>query len=108
MVSSNRRALAYILLVLALASLTHAQKDQTASISGKVTFKDKGVAGVVVVATVVDYNGGWQRGSNRGRTDEDGNYRINNVPPGNYQIYPVAPALVIDTGQPHQRLAVAA
>jgi protocatechuate 3,4-dioxygenase beta subunit len=108
MVSSNRRVFACILLVLALASFTHAQKDQTASISGKVTLKDKGVAGIVVVATEVDYSGGWQRARNRGRTDEDGNYRINNVPPGNYQIYPVAPALVIDTGQPHQRLAVAA
>ena len=108
MVSSNRRAFACILLILALASLTHAQKDQTASISGKVTLKDKGVAGIVVVATEVDYSGGWQRAHNRGRTDEDGNYRINNVPPGNYQIYPVAAALVIDTGQPNQRLSVAA
>ena len=108
MVSSNRRAFVCILLLLALASLAHAQKDQTASISGKVTLKEKGVAGVVVVAKVVDYNGGWQRARIRGRTDEDGNYRINNVPPGNYQIYPVAPALVIETDQTSQHLAVAA
>jgi len=109
MVSSNRRVFASILLVLALASLTHAQKDQTASISGKVTLKDKGLAGIVVVATEVDYSGGgWQQARNRGTTDDEGNYRINNVPPGNYQIYPVAPALVTESGQANQRLAVTA
>src|SRR4029079_18615059 len=109
MVSSNRRVFASILLVLALASLTPAQKDQTASISGKVTLKDKGLAGIVVVATEVDYSGGgWQQARNRGTTDDEGNYRINNVPPGNYQIYPVAPALVTESGQANQRLAVTA
>ncbi len=107
MVSSNRRVFACILLVLALTSLTHAQKDQTASINGKVTLKDKGVAGIVVVATEVDYSGGSRSARNRGRTDEDGNYRITNVPPGNYHIYPIAPALVIESGQPN-RLAIAA
>lgn len=107
MVSSNRRALACILFLLTTASFTHAQKDQTASISGKVTLKNKGVAGVVVVATENDYTGNnWQRTRNRGTTDEDGNYRINNVPTGNYLIYPVAPALVVENGEPTQRLAV--
>src|SRR5262249_55558590 len=51
---------------------------------------------------------GWRRARNRGTTDVDGNYRINNVPPGNYQIYPIAPALVMNTGQSNQRLAVGA
>jgi len=109
MVSSNRRVFASILLVLALASLTHAQKDQTASISGKVTLKDKGLAGIVVVATEVDYSGGgWQQARNRGTTDDEGNYRINNVPPGTYQVYPVALALVTESGESNQRLAVTA
>lgn len=108
MVSSNRQALACILFLLAVASFTHAQKDQTASISGKVTLKNKGVAGIVVVATENDYSGGgWQRSRNRGTTDNEGNYRINNVPTGNYLVYPVAPALVVE-GQPNQRLSVGA
>ena len=109
MVSSNRRLFACILFLLTVASFTYAQKDQTASISGKVTIKEKGVAGIVVVATEVDYNGGgWQQARNRGTTDDDGNYRLNNVPPGNYQVYPVALALVTESGQSNQRLAVTA
>jgi len=107
MVSSNRRVFACVLLLVAASSFTHAQKDQTASISGKVTLKNKGVAGIVVVATENDYSGGWQRSRNRATTDDEGNYRINNVPTGNYLIYPVAPALVAE-GQPNQRLAVSA
>ena len=106
MLSSNRRAFACILLALATASFAHAQKDQPASISGKVTIKNKAVAGVVVVATNSDY--GWPRLRYRGTTDDDGNYRINNVPAGNYQIYPVALALVVEDGQPKQTLIVAA
>lgn len=108
MVSSNRRVFACFLFLLATASFTHAQKDQTASISGKVTVKNKGVAGIVVVATDPDYSGGWQRARNRGATDEDGNYRINNVPAGNYQVYPVSLELVAENGQSNQRLSVAA
>jgi protocatechuate 3,4-dioxygenase beta subunit len=108
MVSSNRRVFACILFLLATASFTHAQKDQTATISGKVTLKNKGAPGIVVVATENDYTGNWQRSRNRATTDEDGNYRINNVPTGNYLIYPVAPALVVESGQATQKLAVTA
>lgn len=107
MVSSNHRVFACVLFLLAVASFTHAQKDQTASISGKVTLKNKGVAGIVVVATENDYSG-WPRSRNRATTDDEGNYRINNVPTGNYVIYPIAPALVIENGQANQRLAIAA
>jgi protocatechuate 3,4-dioxygenase beta subunit len=106
--SSNRRALACILFLLATASFTHAQKDQTASISGKVTLKNKGLGGIVVVATDPDYSGGWQRARNRGTTDDEGNYRINNVAAGNYQVYPVSLELVAENGQSNQRLSVAA
>jgi carboxypeptidase family protein len=107
MVSSSHRVFACIVFLLTIASFTHAQKDQAASISGKVTLKNKGVAGIVVVATENDYSSGWRLSHNRGTTDEDGNYRINNVPTGNYLIYPVAPALVLENGQVNQRLTVA-
>jgi len=108
MVSSNRRVFACVLLILATASFTHAQKDQTATISGKVTLKDKGVAGIVVVASEADSNSGWQRSRNRATTDDEGNYRINNVPAGNYLVYPIAPVLVVENGKPSQLLSVAA
>ena len=99
MVSSSRRAVAYILFLVAAALFAHAQKDQTASISGKVTLKNKGVALTVVVAIDPDDCDGEQRSSNRAMTDVDGNYRINNVPPGNYLVYPVTRALVVASGQ---------
>ncbi len=108
MVSSNRRVFACVLLILASASLTNAQKDQTASISGKVTLKNKGVSGIVVVATETDSHSGWQRSRNRATTDDEGNYRINNVPTGNYQVYPIAPALVVENGKSNERLSIAA
>jgi hypothetical protein len=65
MVSSNHRVFACVLVILATASFTNAQKDQTASISGKVTLKNKGVGGVVVVAKEADSNGSWQSARNR-------------------------------------------
>jgi protocatechuate 3,4-dioxygenase beta subunit len=108
MVSSNHRVFACVLLILATASFTNAQKDQTASISGKVTLKNKGVGGVVVVAKEADSNGSWQSARNRAITDDEGNYRINNVRTGNYQVYPIAPALVAENGQSNQLLSVTA
>ena len=54
MVSSGRQAIACILLILGVAIYSHAQttsaKEPTASISGKVTLKGKGVPGIVVIA----------------------------------------------------------
>jgi len=94
MISSSRRALACILFLVAAALFAHAQQDQTGSISGKVTFKNKGVAGILVIAVDSNYRDGEERSHNRALTDIDGNYLINNVPTGDYLVYPVAPALV--------------
>ena len=106
MVSSNRQVFGCILLLLA-ASLTHAQKDQTASISGKVTLKNRAVAGVVIAAVETNYAGTWQRPRNRGTTDADGNYRIDKVSSGSYYVYPLSPAYVVDKTQLKQTLSVA-
>jgi len=80
--SSARQAIACILLILGVAAYAQAQssaaKEQTASISGKVTFKNKGMAGIVVV--VID-NSNSLRSRHRGTTDDEGNYRINNILP---------------------------
>lgn len=99
MVSSSRRALACILFLVAAALFAHAQQDQTGSISGKVTFKNKGVASILVIAIDTNYRDAEERSHNRALTDIDGNYLINNVPTGDYLVYPVAPALVVENGQ---------
>jgi len=99
MVSSSRRALACILFLVAAAFFAHAQQDQTGSISGKVTFKNKGVASILVIAIDPNYRDGEERSHNRALTDVDGNYLINNVPTGDYLVYPVAPELVVESDQ---------
>jgi len=105
MVSSSRRALACILFLIAAALFAHAQQDQTGSISGKVTFKNKGVASILVIAIDTNDRDGEERSHNRALTDIDGNYLINNVPTGDYLVYPVAPALVVES---FQRLTITA
>ena len=103
MVSSSRRALGCILFLVAAALFAHAQQDQTGSISGKVTFKNKGVDSILVIAVDTNYRDGEERSHNRALTDIYGNYLISNVPPGDYLVYPVAPplgpALVVENGQ---------
>ena len=99
MVSSSRRALACILFLVAAAFLAHAQQAQTGSISGKVTFKKKGLVSVLVIAVDTNYIDGEKRSHDRALTDIDGNYVINNVPTGDYVVYPVARALVVENGQ---------
>ena len=97
MVSSGRQAIACILLILGLAIYSHAQtastKEPTASISGKVTFKDKGVPGIMVVLS--DPNRGFATPSYRGATDASGNYRISNIPEGTYIVGPHALAFAV-------------
>jgi len=79
MVSSSRRAVACIIFLVAAAFFAHAQQDQTGSISGKVTFKNKGVASVLVIAIDTNYRDAEERSHNRALTDIDGNYLINNT-----------------------------
>src|SRR6185369_4741299 len=67
--------------------------------SGKVTFKNKGVASILVIAVDTNYRDGEERSHNRALTDIDGNYLINNVPTGDYLVYPVAPELVVESDQ---------
>ena len=82
-------------------------KEQTASISGKVTLKNKPVAGIVVVAMEANHNGGWQRARHRATTDDEGNYRITDIAPGNYYAFPLSPALA-EKQQSRRLLTVAA
>jgi hypothetical protein len=69
-------------------------KKLTGSIAGRVTVKGKGKGGIVVAARTGDF--GSQAGALRkATTDADGNYRITDLPAGNYQVMPVAPAFVL-------------
>ncbi|HEX6719158.1 MAG TPA: carboxypeptidase-like regulatory domain-containing protein [Pyrinomonadaceae bacterium] len=96
MVSSTRQAIACVLLILCAAGYAHSQsvteKSATASISGKVTIKGKGVPGILVVANERNAIGP-NRPRYRATTDQTGNYRIS-LPAGTYQVTPVSPSLV--------------
>lgn len=108
---SSRRIIACILLSLSVAACAYAQssaaKEQTGSISGKVTLKSKGVAGIVVVAVQNNYSGP-QPPRHRATTDDEGNYRISDIPAGNYLAYPLAPALAVSKAEEKRLLTVAA
>ena len=95
MVPSARQAIACVLLIFiaAVCSQSQVAPAKTATISGKVTFKSKGLAGIVVAARYVT-NTGRDRSRLRATTDETGKYRITNVPRGTYQVVSVAPGLV--------------
>jgi protocatechuate 3,4-dioxygenase beta subunit len=67
-------------------------------VSGKVTVKGKGLSGIGVSLRPVNSN---QRNLIfSGRTDEEGNYRIGNIPAGTYQIAPAAPEFSLMENQP--------
>ena len=71
MVSSSRRALACILFLVAAAFFANAQQDQTGSISGKVTFKNKGVASILVIAIDTNYGDGEERSGSQAYVPPD-------------------------------------
>ncbi len=97
MVPSARQAVACVLFILIAAVCSQSQvaptKSSTATISGKVTLKTKGLAGIVVSARYVDHSGP-DRSRLRATTDQTGKYRITNVPRGTYEVAPMAPGLV--------------
>lgn len=74
----------------ALTSSSQTNSDKTATISGKVTLKNKGVAGVIVFAQKQNVSR-WE--IYRGTTDQTGNYRISKLRAGTYEVTPMAPSL---------------
>lgn len=103
MKSSALQAIVSVLLIFCIhvyaqSQTRPAKKGPGGSISGKVTIKGKGAPGIVVGLRAAD-SGGQQTSHYRGATDQDGSYRITNVPPGTYQVMPAAPAFVI-SGEP--------
>jgi len=111
MKSSTLQVVGWILLLL-LCNTVQSQpqtklskKDPASSVSGKVTIKGKGAPGIVVGLRSPDPYGR-QTPTYKGTTDQDGNYRITNVPPGTYQVMTAAPAFV-NSGDPSKTLIIA-
>jgi hypothetical protein len=70
------------------------KKTLTGTVSGRITIKGKGAPGVVVGLRTGEFTS--QPGPLfKATTDQDGKYRIIDVPAGNYQVGPIAPAFVI-------------
>ena len=98
MVSSARQAVTCFLLIFSGTLYAHSQttlpaKTSTASISGKVTIKGKAAAGVVVGVRLMQTSDP-QPSRHKAVTDDQGNYKIVNIPPGHYQVVAVAPVYI--------------
>jgi protocatechuate 3,4-dioxygenase beta subunit len=100
------KAIGCILLCFIIAA--YAQAQQTASVTGRVTVKNKALAGVVVVATGTNDGRSLEQATRyRSTTDNEGNYRLNNIAAGNYFVFPVALGLV-EKAQSKRMLTIAA
>src|SRR5712691_2428628 len=69
------------------------KKSSGGTISGKVTIKGKAAPGIVVGLRVSQPTTPFEP-SLRATTDQEGRYRLTDVPAGTYQVTPAAPALV--------------
>ena len=109
MVSSGRQTIVCILLllipVISAQSQSAVDKAATSTISGKVTVGGKGLSGVVVALVITEqYRSIFRPTRFRSTTDQDGNYRITNVPPGTYEVIVASPTYVATEG--HKSLIV--
>ena len=97
MTSSTLSALGCFLLALSASVIVNAQNQpskKTSSISGKVILKGNGLSGISVGAIIQGPTTSGRR-SFRAVTDTEGNYRISDLPPGNYELTPATPQFVI-------------
>ncbi|HKG62100.1 MAG TPA: carboxypeptidase-like regulatory domain-containing protein [Pyrinomonadaceae bacterium] len=107
---STRYLPAFLLTILSLPTSLWAQaapkqatKAPRGSISGRVTIKEKSAEGVVVSLRKNDFTNPYEI-AQRATTDQDGLYRIANVPPGTYEVTPSAPAFVpSDSKEPRNK-----
>jgi protocatechuate 3,4-dioxygenase beta subunit len=76
---------------LATNAQTTDAKTPAGSVSGRVTVNEKGAADIVVMALGVERP--TQQPAGRATTDASGGYRLTGLPPGQYQITAIAPAM---------------
>jgi hypothetical protein len=81
-------------LLFALAPAALAQKEASASVTGRVTDGERGVVGITV-ALISTEPAQRFRAAARAKTDGEGRYLLQNVAPGRYNIVPYAPAFVV-------------
>jgi hypothetical protein len=73
---------------------TKSEKDNTASITGRVTLAGKAAAGITVTMTTAEPSLS-RAPAVKTTADEDGRYRLTGVAAGRYTVAPFAPALVV-------------
>lgn len=107
MISSTLKVIGCLFAVCLIVNAQNpVKKIQTASISGKVTLKGNGLAGVPVGARPERQNGPRNSGVTV-TTDQQGNYRMSNLVPGEYEVGPAAPQYVVAGDQPNKRFILA-
>ena len=92
---STRIALLIALLLTCIAASAQDNPNKGGSITGRVTLANKGVAGVTVAITM---SGDALSGSGltlSAITDDEGRYRLANLPPRIYFVWPFVPAFVV-------------
>jgi 5-hydroxyisourate hydrolase-like protein (transthyretin family) len=110
MVSSTRQAIACILVIFSVAVFACAQnvqtKEQTSTITGKVTIKGKAAPGIFIGLRRQESSYYKQITGLRAVTDSEGRYQIENVTAGTYVVIPVAPAYISDENNSERILNV--
>jgi protocatechuate 3,4-dioxygenase beta subunit len=93
----TRYAIACFLFIVTLTICGHAQPappKETATISGKVTVQGNAVQGVIITLRSMESTSYRKLMNQRGVTNANGEYRITNVPPGNYIVLPASGSFV--------------
>lgn len=90
-------AVSGVIFLFSASSVAQTTAAGNGSISGRITFGGKGVAGISVVARVGDSREE-NRTVARTNTDGEGNYQLNGLTAGRFTIVPIAKAYVVAAG----------
>ncbi len=93
-----RLLLLLILLAPGMTVFSQTKSTRNGSVSGHVTIRGKSAAGIVIAIRASGFSP-QPTPSYKGTTDAEGNYRIGEIPPGSYQVAPIAPAYVLSGNQ---------